>query len=164
MAILAGDFMERNVVTVDPSLPVVEFERLLDRERISGAPVVSDGRLVGVVSRSDLIRAQTDAADRADAILDYYRDVGGSAPDRSEHARLTGERSESLRVRDLMTEELVTVASGQSIAEVARALTTRRIHRVLVVDDGRLAGVISSLDVVRLVGEGRLVESDGRKS
>ena len=164
MAILAGDVMERTVVAVEPALSAVELERVLDRERISGAPVVADGRLVGVVSRSDLIRAQTDAADRADALLDYYRDVGGSAPDRSEHARLTGERSESLCIRDLMTEELLTVTAGQSIAEVARALATRRIHRILVVDDRRLIGLISSLDVVRLVGDGRLVESDGRRS
>jgi CBS domain-containing protein len=63
-----------------------------------------------------------------------------------------------------MTEELLTVTAGQSIAEVARALATRRIHRILVVDDRRLIGLISSLDVVRLVGDGRLVESDGRRS
>lgn len=162
MAILAGDVMERKVVAVEPALPAAELERLLDRERISGAPVVADGRLVGVVSRTDLIRAQTDAADRADAMLDYYRDVGGSSPDRSEHARLTGERTGSLCVRDLMTKELVTVTADHPIAEVARALAAREIHRVLVADDRRLLGVISSLDIVRLVGDGRLVESGDR--
>jgi len=164
MALLAGDVMERSVVAVEPALPAVELERLFERERISGAPVVADGRLVGVVSRSDLLRAQTDAAERADALLDYYRDVGGGAPDRSEHARLKGERAEGSCVRDLMTQELVTVTAGQSIAEVARALSTHRIHRILVVDHGRLVGVISSLDVVRLVSEGRLVASDERGS
>ena len=41
MAIVAGDVMTKTVVTVDPSLPALELERLLARERISGAPVVT---------------------------------------------------------------------------------------------------------------------------
>ena len=156
MPILARDVMTKTLVTVEPSLSAADLEKLLDRERISGAPVVVDGRLVGVVSRTDLGRAQSDASDRAEAILDYYRDVGGGSPDRSEHARLAGARSESVRVRDLMTAELVTVTPEQPIATIARTLAARGIHRVLVVEGGRLCGVVSSLDVVRLVGEGRL--------
>jgi CBS domain-containing protein len=156
MAILAGDVMTKAVVTVDPSLPALELERLLDRERISGAPVVEDGRLVGVVSRVDLVRAQTDASEGADALLDYYRDAGGGSPDASEHARLAGSRVEKRCVRDLMTTELVTVTPDRPVAEVARTLADRGIHRLLVVEKGRLCGLISSLDVVRLVGEGRL--------
>ncbi len=162
MAILAADFMHRNVVTVDPFLPAAELGRLLDRESISGAPVVANGRLVGVVSRADLVRAQSEATDRAEALLDYYRDVGGGSGDPSEQTWITGEGSGGLCVRDLMSDNLVTVTAKQSVADVARTLATRRIHRVLVVEDGRLLGVISSLDVVRLVGDGRLVESDGR--
>lgn len=156
MAILAGDVMTKAVVTVDPSLPALELERLLGRERISGAPVVADGRLVGVVSRVDLVRAQTDASEGADALLDYYRDTGGGSPDASEHARLAGSRAEKRCVRDLMTTELVTVTPDRPVAEVARTLVDRGIHRLLVVEKGRLCGLISSLDVVRLVGEGRL--------
>jgi CBS domain-containing protein len=159
MTISASDVMTKNVVTVEPSLPAVELERLLDRERISGAPVVEGGRLVGVVSRADLGRAQTDASDRADALLDYYRDAGGGSPALSEHARLAGARSESVRVRDLMTAELVTVTPDQPVGAVAKTLVARGIHRVLVVEKGTLRGVISSLDIVRLVGEGRLVEA-----
>jgi CBS domain-containing protein len=155
---LARDVMEQKVVTVGPDLPAAELEALLDRERISGAPVVEQERLIGVVSRTDLARAQTDAANRADAILDYYRDAGGSTPAASERARLTGERLKGLRVRDLMTTELVTVTADQSVADVARALVARRIHRVLVADDHRLRGLITSLDVVRLVADGRLGE------
>lgn len=158
MAIVAGDFMTKAVVTVDPSLPAVELERLLDRERISGAPVLAEGRLVGVVSRADLARAQTDASDDADALLDYYRDAGGGSPGRSEHARLAGARAETLCVRDLMTTELVAVTPDRPVAEIAKTLVGHGIHRLLVVEKGRLCGVISSLDVVRLVGEGRFVE------
>jgi len=162
MAIVASDVMERKVMSVEPTLPAGELEALLDREHISGAPVVEDARLVGVVSRADLARAQLDAAERADSILDYYRDAGGGSPGPSERARLTGARLEGLRVRDLMSTDLVTVKADQPIAEVARTLAARGIHRVLVADAGRLLGLISSLDVVQLVGDGRLVERGGR--
>jgi CBS domain-containing protein len=60
---------------------------------------------------------------------------------------------------DVMTKTLVTVAPDQPVAAVAKTLAARGIHRVLVVEGGRLCGVVSSLDVVRLVGEGRLVEA-----
>jgi len=162
MPILARDVMTKTLVTVEPSLAAADLEKLLDHERISGAPVVEDGRLVGVVSRTELGRAQSDASDRADALLDYYRDTGGGSPDASEHARLAGSRAEKRCVRDLMTTELVTVTPDRPVAEVARTLADRGIHRLLVVENGRLCGLISSLDVVRLVGEGRLVEAGPR--
>jgi CBS domain-containing protein len=158
MALLAKDVMQAKVVTVESTLSAVELARVLDRERISGAPVVDNGRLTGVVSRADLSGALTEAEDRAEATLDYYRDVAGASPGWSER-RLAGERTESLRVKDIMSKALVTVAPTQSLQEVAGALVKHRIHRALVADhDQRLLGVISSLDMVRLVAEGRLVE------
>lgn len=53
MPILARDILEAHVVSVEPSLPARELEKLLDRERISGAPGLEAGRLVGVVSRAE---------------------------------------------------------------------------------------------------------------
>jgi len=158
MALLARDMMQAEVVTVEPTLPAVELGRLLDRERISGAPVVDNGRLVGVVSRADLSRALAEARDQADATLEYYRDVGGALRDWGGCARLAGELTESLRVRDFMSTNLVTVAPTQPLRDVANTLAMHGIHRVLVAEDRRLLGLISSLDLVRLAAEGRLVE------
>jgi CBS domain-containing protein len=45
-----------NVVTADPDTPVDELASLLDRHRIKGAPIVRDGRMLGIVSRVDLLR------------------------------------------------------------------------------------------------------------
>lgn len=159
MPILARDVMQPQVVTVEPSLPAAELEQLLDRERISGAPVVEGGRLVGVVSRADLARAGAAAGDEAEALLAYYEDVAGARASRGERAQLVGQRAASLRVRDLMQSRLVTVAPDASLRKVASALAERRIHRVLVVDGERLVGIVSSLDLVRLLADGRLAEA-----
>ena len=53
----ARDIMTREVVTVAPDAPIAEVASILERERIKRVPVVEDGRLVGIVSRSDLVRA-----------------------------------------------------------------------------------------------------------
>src|SRR5437762_2865713 len=57
MTLLARDVMESDVLSVPPTLPLVELADLLIRDRIGGVPVVDDGALVGHVSRSDLVRA-----------------------------------------------------------------------------------------------------------
>lgn len=59
--------MTEDVVTVEPTTPVAEVVRLLDKHRIKRTPVVSDGTLVGVVSRSDLLRLLARAAPAAGA-------------------------------------------------------------------------------------------------
>lgn len=159
MTISAKDVRLAKVVTVEPTLSALELERLFERERISGAPVVEKGRLVGVVSRADLTRALAEADDQAGALLDYYGEVAGASAGPEERARLTGEKAERLSVKDLMSTRIVSVEPDQSLRDVAKTLTTHRIHRVLVAQDCRLLGVISSLDLVQLIADGRLDES-----
>lgn len=52
-----GDVMTRTVVVVDPTADHAEAARLMQRERVKRLPVVDHGRLVGLVSRSDMLRA-----------------------------------------------------------------------------------------------------------
>ena len=59
------------------------------------------------------------------------------------------------RVRDVMVTDVVTVTADAPVRDVARELVARRIHRVVVVDGGALVGIVSALDVVELVAEGR---------
>ncbi len=55
-----ADIMTRDVISVDASMPVEEVMRILDVEHIQRVPVVDDGRIVGVVSRPDIVRAAVD--------------------------------------------------------------------------------------------------------
>ncbi len=50
------DFMTRNVITVGPDEPVIAVAQLLLRHRIGGVPVVEEGRVIGVITESDLFR------------------------------------------------------------------------------------------------------------
>jgi len=57
----ARDIMTRNVVTVPPDMSVGEIARLLEREHVKRVPVVDGGRLIGIVSRANLLHALTRA-------------------------------------------------------------------------------------------------------
>ena len=63
--------------------------------------------------------------------------------------------TEPLRVKDVMTHELITVSPADPLGVVARCLVEHGIHRLPVVDAGRLVGILTSLDLVRLIAEGR---------
>lgn len=54
---VAGEVMTRNVVAVDEDVPLSEIALLLEEKRIKRVPVIRDGRLVGIVSRANLLRA-----------------------------------------------------------------------------------------------------------
>jgi CBS domain-containing protein len=52
-----SDVMTRNIIVAQPDTPLHEIATLLERNRIKRVPVVQDGKLVGLVSRADLVRA-----------------------------------------------------------------------------------------------------------
>jgi CBS domain-containing protein len=70
----AGAVMTRNVITVDENTPLNEIAKLLERHHIKRVPVLSDGRLVGIVSRANLLHGL------ANTIVDHHEP--GAAKDR----------------------------------------------------------------------------------
>jgi CBS domain-containing protein len=153
MRVLARDVMQTSVVTVSPETPLADIQRLFVEEGIGGAPVVDDtGRVVGVISASDLLRAVESERDTAAAEPRYFRDtLEFSGPDWSHVLEDFQDRLAELRVADAMTEGVVMVPPEASVAEVARRMLGHRIHRILVVEDGALAGIISTFDLVALL-------------
>lgn len=155
----ASDVMQTDVRTVGPELTLAELDRAFLEGRVSGFPVVQDGRLVGLVCRSDVVRQLGVEQSVAETISDYYRDVGEVDAEPAETldsiARQVGGRIEALRVKDVMTHQLITVSPADPLQEVARRLVEHGIHRLPVVDADRLVGILTSLDLVRLFAEGR---------
>jgi CBS domain-containing protein len=125
-----ADFMQKSVITVSPELPLGELERLLAEEEIGGVPVVADdGRLLGIVSKSDVVRALAETVEGGLAEL--------FPPDQS--------------VEDIMTPSVVTVGPDASLPEVARLMVDGRLHRVLVAERGRILGIVTPFDVLRVL-------------
>jgi CBS domain-containing protein len=154
--VLARDVMARDVFTVSPDLVLLELERELAAHRITGAPVLDHGRLVGIVSRADIDARMFREQSRSAAAALFYQQSdldGPAAPEPSDPSAAALESLRHLHVRDVMTRELLAVAPEDSLPEVARVMRDRRVHRVLVLEAGRLVGIVSSFDVVRAVAE-----------
>lgn len=156
MAMLARDVMQRDVLALDAAASVLEAYRLFVEEEISGAPVVDeDGRVLGVLSARDLLRAISEERDSALLQTTYFRDTEEfSGPDWGATPEDFQDRLAGRSIGETMTPGAIVVAPDASIAEVARVLRQQRVHRVLVVDDDRLLGLITSFDLVALLEEG----------
>ena len=148
----ARDLMQRAVITIDAAASLLDAHRLFVDEEISGAPVVDDGRVVGVVSARDLLRAIDEERDTALVQTSYFRELEEfSGPDWSTTPEDFQDRLAERTVAETMTPEAIVVAPDATVAEVAGTLRRRRVHRVLVADGERLVGLISSLDLIALL-------------
>jgi len=154
-----ADIMQKKVRTIAPERSLPELERELLRARVGALPVVDrEGKLVGIVSRSDVVRQLCLERSLGEAMADAYRDqTDASFAEKSQQAIAAsiGQRMERLCVRDVMIDDLVTVPPALPVEKAAQLLCERRIHRLPVVENGRLVGIVSTLDFTRLVAEAR---------
>jgi CBS domain-containing protein len=149
----ARDVMNPEVLTVRVDLTVRELAAFLTEKQISGAPVVDgEGRLVGLVSLTDV--AENDA-ERPDLVVDHS---GPEEAVRGWEDRMNPEEihplhveSDDLLVRDIMTPTVYTVPEDTPVAKIAHAMVAGRIHRLLVTHRGHVVGIVTSLDLVRLL-------------
>jgi CBS domain-containing protein len=146
-SLLARDLMTKDVVTVPPNTPVASLARLLADRGISSAPVTDpEGRLLGIVTEADLLRRLAGAEDAPVGWLRrLFRD-----PDRQAERYA---RTHGLEARDVMTGEVVTAEPDATAEHCAHLMEERRVKRLPVVRDGRLAGVVSRADLLRAVLE-----------
>lgn len=142
----AGDIMTSEPVCVDPATTVRELARIFDEYEISGAPVTDGGgRVIGIVSQTDVIRACVERApEHAPAF--FFEMLNEDAGEDMEY----GDEEDSLTVEDFMTMDPITVAVDEPLAGIAKRLADEGVHRVIVVDkDDMVQGVITSLDLLR---------------
>ena len=157
MTLTAKDVMQTPVRSVSPGMRVADLERTLLEERIGGVAVVEGERLVGIVSRSDLVRQLVVERTRAEQISAFYLqpfDVEDASDPSEPVEEAIAARWEQLHVEDVMIRELICVGPEQTLDQVARLMLERRVHRLLVTEGGRLLGVVSTLDLVRLFADG----------
>ncbi|MGE0494096.1 MAG: HPP family protein [Vulcanimicrobiota bacterium] len=132
------DVMTQKVRTIEYSASVRELSRLLDELGISGVPVVdADGRLVGVVSSTDIGAGVSDppvASEMDRDLLDEDHELAGL---------------ESAKVADLMTEHVVTIEPSANVSELVDLMVESNIHRVFVTSGEDLVGVVTTMDLIR---------------
>jgi len=129
------ELMQRDVKTVDREATVNDAVVALTDAHISALPVVdAAGRMVGVISSTDVLTSEAEARDAVEreALFDQ------------------------MMVRDIMTPRPLTISPDAEIKEAAQQMLYADIHRLFVTQGGQVIGVISTTDIVRAVANGDL--------
>lgn len=148
MGYLARDVMNTDVVSVQNTMDLRELAKLLLEKGITGAPVVdSDGDLQGVISQTDLVYYNLTRDDQL--VMDSLFYQTARMEGRHVPRGFQIEDCNTGMVADVMTPVVHSVDETATLDSVARLMTRKRIHRVIVRHGRKVAGIISALDVLR---------------
>jgi CBS domain-containing protein len=126
--------MTQNPRSVSPSDSVTDAARVLKDENIGSVPVVEGNRLIGMLTDRDITTR----------VVAEQRDPASTS------------------VQDVASRELVTAESSSNLDEALQLMAQHQVRRLLVVEEGRLVGVLAQADVADTLGDketGRLVEA-----
>lgn len=137
LAAPCNTYFSSPVLTVESSQDIREAYQLMNEAQVGSLAVLEEGRLAGVLSRTDLLRIGTRQAGRSpEAMVMTF-------PHQA--------------VQDVMTREVRTVGEKESIRKAASVMVEHQIHRVFVVDsDGVPVGVISTRDLMLAVRDQKM--------
>ena len=143
--LLARDIMTRDVCAVRPDASLQDIARLLVDRHISALPVTdTDGRILGIVSESDLLRrGETGTEKHRSWWLEIFVD-----PDRLAREYV---KAHGIKAIDLMTTHVHCIGEDASLAAIADLMEAQHVKRVPVVRDGKLVGIVSRADLVRAI-------------
>src|SRR5690606_39670859 len=178
------DIMTSDVVTVTPETTLRDAMELFSRHHISGAPVMAGTKVLGLISATDILEFASTAS-RATAqpappeIPDEWPDeenpdtdeapaVGFMAEYWSRRDSASDESGDPVpepprdpldlsTVADAMTHGIYGLAPDAPASAAAESMRAADIHRLLVMDDGRLVGIVTTMDLVKAVADRRLV-------
>jgi CBS domain-containing protein len=140
------DIMHGDWPTLDPQQTVEDAIKTFAESGVSGAPVVENGELIGIVTEGDLILQ--DAEIKAPGFLDI---LGGLVPLGSwDEYRREALKSAGVTVGEVMTDDVITVSPDTDLSEAATTLAEKRIKLLPVTEDGALRGVITRMDILTL--------------
>ena len=140
------EVMQEDWPILGPDATVEEAIKLFAEARISGAPVVSEGRLLGIVTEGDLIFR--DAEIKSPGFLDI---LGGIIPlGSTEEYRREVLKSAGVTVDEVMTDDVVTADPDATLAETATVMAEQRKKILPVVEGDRLVGIITRMDILTL--------------
>lgn len=151
--LVARDVMNPEVISVRDDMTVADLAEFLVDNEISGAPVEDfEGRLVGVVSLSDVARSLTDRdqAVKTHSEPDYYLQ---SWEERFNAEDLAGLRiaEANATVGEIMTPSILAVDEEMPVSKVAAKMIDSRVHRLLVTRDRKVTGILSTTDLLGLL-------------
>ncbi len=131
---LVGERMSQPIISVSPDMAVMDALDMMRQAHIRRAPVIHDGKLVGIVSEKDLLNASPSSATLLSVWEVHYL-------------------VSKIKVKEVMTKHVLTTTVDATIEEAARTLIDNKIGGLPVVRDGSVVGIITETDLFRITLE-----------
>ncbi|MFH1906222.1 MAG: CBS domain-containing protein [Chloroflexota bacterium] len=128
---LVGERMSHPVIPISPEMPIHDALSFFKREHIRRAPVVKDGKLVGIVSDKDLLNASPSPVSSLSIWEMNYL-------------------LSKITIAEVMTRKVLTVTEDTPIEEAARIMADNKIGGLPVMRDGHVIGIITETDLFKI--------------
>ena len=130
--ITVKEVMSKNLISVSPTERIIHARRQMLEENVGRLPVVDEGKLVGMITSKDLMRA----------FIEFRKSV----PEKYQKAQI-----KDLLVEDIMSKNPTFVSKDLSITEVSNIIMETGFNGLPVVEDGEVVGIITQTDILRLI-------------
>ena len=148
---VAADIMTKHVICVTKDADLRDLGKLFLAKGITGAPVIDrDGDICGVISQTDLLYYQLTRDDELVLPSDFYQSARVEGRPLAKGFQI--EDVNTATVEEVMTPVVHSVLANTPVEAIAKLMTQRHIHRVIVRQGMKVAGIISALDVLRVFG------------
>ncbi len=128
---LVGKRMTRNPITIPPDIPIAEAMEWMRREKVRRFPVVDKkGRLIGIVTREDLLHASPSSVTSLNVWEVSYL-------------------LSQVKVKEVMTKDVITVTEDVPLEEASRLMADNKIGSLPVIRDGMVVGIITESDLFK---------------
>lgn len=125
---LVRDIMTRNVITITSDTYVLDAERIMEVNRIGRLPVVDDGKLVGIVTKNDVLKASPASTTPSNQRQLFYL-------------------MSKLTVKEVMKREVLTISPDTTIEKSVALAQKNKVGSLPVVEGGRVVGILTTNDI-----------------
>lgn len=135
------DVMTHSVRTLQPDQSIKSVIAFFAEHKISGAPVIKDGKVIGVVSEKDIFRALYPSVSQFYDNQELWLEEG--------ELESNAEHVSHWSVEKLMSRQIITTPPDTLLMQAGAMMLAHRIHRIIVMESGKLVGIITRSDVFR---------------
>lgn len=132
---MVKSIMTKNVITIDVNRSLVDVKKVFQKNKIRHLPVTSDGRLVGMISQTDILRIS----------------FGNNFEE--EDKEIDEAIFEMLSINQIMKSEVTTIEADQPIRKAAEIFTEKEFHALPVLMQGELVGILTTTDLINYLLE-----------
>jgi CBS domain-containing protein len=154
-----GDYMNRQVFFVKPEFSIFDVAKIFSKNAISGAPVVEKGKIIGVVSVSDITKFMSLKMANAEIISENPTSMSLLFLN---FARLSKDfigfkkemdRVSKTKIKNIMSKKVVCTCPNANLFEAATLMDKNDVNRLPVVENGKLIGIIARADLIKALIE-----------